>query len=158
MLWQQRGFVHRVHVGELPRELNRLDIKNRRPLPAETEEQVLHALATAWPVVDALLVLDQVSEADCGVVTARVRQRPGPEADSGAPTASETDNRKPAERTSSFGRLPSITTAGVRRQSIDQTSAERLRSIDSGSARRRSTTTSGSTRSTTRTSGYVIRS
>src|SRR5262249_6867434 len=58
-----------------PRELNRLDIKNRVPLPAAAEERILRALAELWSQVDALLVLDQVSEADCGVVTARIRER-----------------------------------------------------------------------------------
>ncbi len=62
-------------AGEAPRELNRLDIKNRQPLSAADEEQVLEALDDAWRGVEALVVLDQVSEADCGVVTARVRQR-----------------------------------------------------------------------------------
>jgi bifunctional ADP-heptose synthase (sugar kinase/adenylyltransferase) len=57
------------------RELNRLDIKNRQPLPESLEQQVLRGLETLWPEVDTLLVLDQVSEADCGVVTSRVRQR-----------------------------------------------------------------------------------
>ncbi len=61
--------------GQLPRELNRLDIKNRSPLAKAREEHLLHALAEAWPVCDALLVLDQVSEPDCGVVTTRVRDR-----------------------------------------------------------------------------------
>ena len=62
-------------VGEAPRELNRLDIKNRKPLSAADEEAVLEALDDAWRGVEALVVLDQVSEADCGVITARVRQR-----------------------------------------------------------------------------------
>lgn len=57
------------------RELNRFDIKNRQPLPAAVEEQILAMLAAAWSSLDALLVLDQVGEPDCGVVTARVRQR-----------------------------------------------------------------------------------
>jgi bifunctional ADP-heptose synthase (sugar kinase/adenylyltransferase) len=61
--------------GRPPHELNRLDIKNRSALPAAAEDHVLQALADVWPQVDALLVLDQVSEADCGVVTTRVRQR-----------------------------------------------------------------------------------
>jgi rfaE bifunctional protein kinase chain/domain len=63
-------------TGEAPpRELNRLDIKNRTPLPVAAEDLVLAALERAWPRVDALLVLDQVSEEDCGVVTRRVRER-----------------------------------------------------------------------------------
>jgi bifunctional ADP-heptose synthase (sugar kinase/adenylyltransferase) len=61
--------------GKAPRELNRLDIKNRSPLPAREEDRVLSALEECWNRLDALLVLDQVSEADCGVVTARVRDR-----------------------------------------------------------------------------------
>ena len=61
--------------GEPPRELNRLDIKNRTPVRSVLEESLLHALEALWPSVDALVVLDQVSEADCGVVTARVRDK-----------------------------------------------------------------------------------
>lgn len=59
----------------LPRELNRLDIKNRSLLPEEFEEKILLALADTWPGMDVLLVIDQVSEPDCGVVTSRVRDR-----------------------------------------------------------------------------------
>jgi rfaE bifunctional protein kinase chain/domain len=61
--------------GETPRELNRLDIKNRKPIPAAVETQLLALLSAAWPSFDVLLVLDQVSEPDCGVVTSRVRDR-----------------------------------------------------------------------------------
>jgi len=57
------------------RELNRLDIKNRTPLPAELEDRLLLALDRIWPQADVLVVLDQVSEVDCGVVTSRMRQR-----------------------------------------------------------------------------------
>jgi bifunctional ADP-heptose synthase (sugar kinase/adenylyltransferase) len=60
--------------GRPPRELNRLDIKNRTPMPTAAENLVLHYLGELWPQVDALLVLDQVSEAECGVVTTRVRE------------------------------------------------------------------------------------
>jgi bifunctional ADP-heptose synthase (sugar kinase/adenylyltransferase) len=56
-------------------ELNRLDIKNRTPTPAALEDAVLRLLDEAWPRLDALIVLDQVSEEDCGVVTKRVRDR-----------------------------------------------------------------------------------
>ncbi|WP_171470383.1 bifunctional heptose 7-phosphate kinase/heptose 1-phosphate adenyltransferase [Frigoriglobus tundricola] len=54
-------------------ELNRLDIKNRTPTPAGIQDHIIELLDEAWPQLDALLVLDQVSEVDCGVVTAKVR-------------------------------------------------------------------------------------
>jgi rfaE bifunctional protein kinase chain/domain len=60
--------------GKTPCELNRLDIKNRHPLPADVEERIVQALRELWPRVDGMVVLDQVSETDCGVITARVRQ------------------------------------------------------------------------------------
>jgi bifunctional ADP-heptose synthase (sugar kinase/adenylyltransferase) len=58
-----------------PRELNRLDIKNWTMLPSAAEEQILSTLADVWPSLDGLIVLDQVSEPDCGVVTERVRRQ-----------------------------------------------------------------------------------
>jgi rfaE bifunctional protein kinase chain/domain len=58
-----------------PTELNRLDIKNRTPLPAELDRQVLESLPRLFAEVDALLVLDQVSEPECGVITSSVRER-----------------------------------------------------------------------------------
>jgi rfaE bifunctional protein kinase chain/domain len=64
-----------LNRGQAPRELNRLDIKNRTPLPAEAEVHVQKRLATIWPEIDALMVLDQVSEPGCGVVTAKLRDR-----------------------------------------------------------------------------------
>ena len=54
-------------------ELNRLDIKNRTPTPEDIEDRIIKLLDEAWPKLDALIVLDQVSEKDCGVVTKRVR-------------------------------------------------------------------------------------
>jgi sugar/nucleoside kinase (ribokinase family) len=60
-------------AGRSPRELNRLDIKNRTPLPADAQEEVLARLRALWPRLDALAVLDQVSEPDCGVITGAVR-------------------------------------------------------------------------------------
>jgi bifunctional ADP-heptose synthase (sugar kinase/adenylyltransferase) len=63
-----------LEPGGPPRELNRLDIKNRTPLPGDAEEQVLSALTQTWQRMDGLLVLDQVSEPGCGVVTENVRR------------------------------------------------------------------------------------
>jgi bifunctional ADP-heptose synthase (sugar kinase/adenylyltransferase) len=64
-----------VRTGEQPRELNRLDIKNRTPTSAAVEKILTEYLDRAWAEVDALIVLDQVSEPNCGVVTDRVRAR-----------------------------------------------------------------------------------
>jgi rfaE bifunctional protein kinase chain/domain len=60
-------------AGRPARELNRLDIKNRAPTPADVQERLLDHFYPRWYELDALIVLDQVSEEDCGVVTARVR-------------------------------------------------------------------------------------
>lgn len=57
------------------RELNRLDIKNRTPTPDAVTTEVIHRLEAAWAKFDALLVLDQVSEAECGVITTAVREK-----------------------------------------------------------------------------------
>ncbi len=62
-------------AGAPARELNRLDIKNRRPLDAAAERSVLDALDEIGMQMDALIVVDQVSEAECGVVTTGVRER-----------------------------------------------------------------------------------
>jgi len=57
-----------------PRELNRFDVKNRTATPAAVEQSILDTLPQLWREVDALLVVDQVTEPDCGVVTSRVRE------------------------------------------------------------------------------------
>lgn len=62
-------------AGQATRELNRLDIKNRAKLSTLAEEKVLNSLEQSWTRIDALIVSDQVSEADCGVITALVRKR-----------------------------------------------------------------------------------
>lgn len=54
-------------------ELNRLDIKNRTVTSSELQDRILERAKSAWGEVNTWIVLDQVSEADCGVVTARVR-------------------------------------------------------------------------------------
>lgn len=56
-------------------ELNRLDIKNRTPTPEVLQTAIIDILCERWKHLDALLVVDQVSEEDCGVLTARVRQQ-----------------------------------------------------------------------------------
>jgi bifunctional ADP-heptose synthase (sugar kinase/adenylyltransferase) len=60
-------------AGRPARELNRLDIKNRTLLPRHMEAEMLGKLDEEWPGMDALIVVDQVSEAECGIVTTRIR-------------------------------------------------------------------------------------
>jgi sugar/nucleoside kinase (ribokinase family) len=64
-----------VEPGQSPRELNRLDIHNRQRLSREAEDRLLYHLEQRWPDLDALVVLDQVSLPDCGMITQRVRDR-----------------------------------------------------------------------------------
>jgi rfaE bifunctional protein kinase chain/domain len=58
-------------------EIERLDIKNRSPLPAEVEDLLIGRLRTLIPQVDGVIVADQVQEANCGVITGRVRAEIG---------------------------------------------------------------------------------
>lgn len=56
------------------RELNRLDIKNRRPLPREMEKEVIASLRELVPKVDGVAIVDQVQEQNCGVITNQIRE------------------------------------------------------------------------------------
>jgi rfaE bifunctional protein kinase chain/domain len=61
--------------GEPARELSRLDLKNRTSLAKAIELRVLDNLPRLLAEADALVVLDQVRDAECGVVTTAVRER-----------------------------------------------------------------------------------
>ncbi len=54
-------------------EHSRYDTKNRRPTEEAIQQAVLASLDTLLPDVDAVIILDQVEEAECGVVTTMVR-------------------------------------------------------------------------------------
>lgn len=54
-------------------EHERYDTKNRSPMPRAVFDQILAALDRLLPDIDAVIVLDQVVEDDCGVVTATMR-------------------------------------------------------------------------------------
>lgn len=56
-------------------ELNRLDLRPREPLAAESQRQVLARLEEVFTATDGLIVLDQVPEEGWGVVTPAVRDR-----------------------------------------------------------------------------------
>lgn len=55
-------------------ELNRLDIKNREPLPAPVEADIIARLRAYVPRMDGVVLIDQVEERNCGVITDQVRQ------------------------------------------------------------------------------------
>lgn len=54
-------------------ELNRMDAKNRAPLAPALEDALIEKMRDLITEADGLLVVDQVSERNCGVVTDRVR-------------------------------------------------------------------------------------
>ena len=55
-------------------ELNRLDVRTRQPLSAETTAQVCHHIQEVFSSTDGLIVLDQINEKDWGVINTSVRQ------------------------------------------------------------------------------------
>jgi rfaE bifunctional protein kinase chain/domain len=63
-----------LRQGNKPaRELNRFDIKNRTLLPVEIETEVITRLHGLFTRVPGIVIADQVSEPNCGVITDRVR-------------------------------------------------------------------------------------
>ncbi|NLV73587.1 MAG: carbohydrate kinase [Chloroflexi bacterium] len=54
-------------------ELERLDHKNRTPLPAELENALIAKLTSLVDSADAIVIADQVQERNCGVLSERVR-------------------------------------------------------------------------------------
>lgn len=58
----------------LERELERVDIKNREPIAAAMEDELLRRLEAVLPEVGAVVIADQVQERNMGVVTDRVRE------------------------------------------------------------------------------------
>ena len=54
-------------------ELNRMDIKNRQPLEPAIEDQLIERMRLLLAEADGMLVIDQVTERNCGVVTDRLR-------------------------------------------------------------------------------------
>jgi rfaE bifunctional protein kinase chain/domain len=53
-------------------EHNRYDTKNRKTTPEDMQQQIIASLDALLPKLDAVIVLDQVEEAECGVVTSFV--------------------------------------------------------------------------------------
>lgn len=61
-------------TADLSGEHERYDTKNRVPAPVGVQADVLSRLERLLGAVDAVIVLDQVEQPDCGIVTARVRE------------------------------------------------------------------------------------
>lgn len=62
------------NVPGLEGEHERYDTKNRKPMTQRLVDEALEVLDRLLPELDAVIVLDQVEEADCGVVTAVTRE------------------------------------------------------------------------------------
>jgi rfaE bifunctional protein kinase chain/domain len=59
-------------IDGFAQELNRLDIKNQTKTPPDLEDALIEQIEQAAKVSNALLIMDQVTERNCGVVTDRV--------------------------------------------------------------------------------------
>jgi len=55
-------------------EINRIDVKNRQPVPEDAEAAIIRSLRQLAAEVDAIIVLDQVEQPNCGVITDAVRE------------------------------------------------------------------------------------
>lgn len=63
-------------VGDptLAGEHSRYDIKNRLPSPPEVSSKIIASIDRLLPDLDALVIMDQVEEDECGAVTTAVRE------------------------------------------------------------------------------------
>ena len=65
-------YIKPVIISE-QRELNRLDIRNRKAMPAELEKTVMKNAEAVIEPVDAVIILDQVVEENLGIITQNMR-------------------------------------------------------------------------------------
>ncbi len=66
-----------IEPGKSPRELNRLDFKNWSPTPESVQGRVIESLNALAKRVDAMVLLEQVDEADTGVLAGGVLEALG---------------------------------------------------------------------------------
>ena len=59
-------------AGKIPQELNRLDAKNWSPTPVSLQKQIISTLNPIATKVDAIILMDQVSIPETGVITRKV--------------------------------------------------------------------------------------
>jgi rfaE bifunctional protein kinase chain/domain len=60
--------------ASLAGEHDRYDTKNRQPTASATEQAIIQSIDAVLPRIDALMIMDQVEQRNCGVVTDTVRQ------------------------------------------------------------------------------------
>jgi len=60
-------------VTALSGEYERYDTKNRQPTPLHARKELMAHVEDLLPHVDAMFILEQVEEAECGVVTTEMR-------------------------------------------------------------------------------------
>jgi rfaE bifunctional protein kinase chain/domain len=58
-----------IRRGQAPQELNRLDSKNWLPTPSALQERLIASVRALAPLVDAIILMDQVDLPETGVVT-----------------------------------------------------------------------------------------
>ncbi|MDK1032912.1 MAG: PfkB family carbohydrate kinase, partial [Planctomycetia bacterium] len=63
----------RMMQDEPPEELHRLDMRTRGHVPAELEDRLLEAIDAVIGCVDAVVIADQISTSNEGMITDRVR-------------------------------------------------------------------------------------
>lgn len=63
-----------IHGQTLQGEHSRYDLKNRQQTPASVQETLVNSLKRLVDDVDAVVVMDQVEERDCGAITGKVRR------------------------------------------------------------------------------------
>src|SRR5262249_48195053 len=61
-----------MHPDRPPEELDRLDNKNWTPTPVAVQNRLIRAVESLSESVDAIILLEQVSLADTGVITRRL--------------------------------------------------------------------------------------
>lgn len=65
------------HKDKTEEEMSRQDIKNFTPTSGDIQGMIINSLNELAPKMDAVLVLDQVTEEDCGAITSPVREAIG---------------------------------------------------------------------------------
>ncbi len=61
-------------ISGLAGEHERYDTKNRKPTPVKVQDRILGRMEYILPDTDAVIVVDQVEEEGCGVVTQKIRE------------------------------------------------------------------------------------